>query len=40
MKQEGVDSGVLGSTAFLGQRVIAKETEIDLAQVKLQKIKY
>jgi len=38
MKQEGIDSGVLGSTAFLGQRVIGKETEIDLAQVKLQSI--
>lgn len=38
MKQEGLDSGVLGSTAFLGMRVVAKETEIDLAQVKLQTV--
>ena len=35
MKKEGVDSGVLGSTGFLGQRVIAKEVEIDLANDKL-----
>jgi len=35
MKKEGIDSGVLGSTGFLGQRVIGKEVEIEIAQDKL-----
>ena len=38
MKQEGLDSGVLGSVPFLGQRVIGKEVDIEIAQEQLKTV--
>ena len=38
MKQEGLDSGVLGSVPFLGQRVLTKEVDIELAQEQLEAV--